>query len=255
MTSGEDATRGGTVEDGTAAREASPHTADLPRRLPTFPFRGVNEGVEPLRESVETDELATVAAANPTFATTGVEDADGQAVTGVDRPRSAGMIITIALMTVLLIGAAALIAYLWRVSDAWEAQVEDVTGVSYGLGEELAAEREALATAQQSIELLTAQLAASKDSVSRLQAQNAQWGDDAALAQEQIGLLEGTITDATAVANSLSRCIEGHEQLVTYLKTPEDYDPTELESFETSVTDLCTAAKDAHLALQQSVAP
>ncbi|BDZ61320.1 hypothetical protein GCM10025873_11110 [Demequina sediminis] len=57
------------------------------------------------------------------------------------------------------------------------------------------------------------------------------------------------------MANSLSRCIEGHEQLVTYLQTPDDYEPEELESFRASVDELCTAATDAHLDFQQSVAP
>lgn len=181
------------------------------------------------------------------------DDADPDAVH--HRPRSAGLIVTVAIMTALLIAAAAFVAYLWRVSEAWELRVAELTQIGYDLGEQLAAERAALAEANQQIDLLDDQLTASKDTVLRLQAQNAQWGDDAAYAQEQILALEQLTVQASSVANSLSRCIEGHEQLVTYLQTPDDYEPEELESFRASVDELCSAATDAHLAFQQSVAP
>ncbi|WP_062384618.1 hypothetical protein [Demequina iriomotensis] len=173
----------------------------------------------------------------------------------VHRSRPAALIVTLALMTVLLLGASALIAYLWRVSEAWEAQVAEMTDTSYELGEQVAAERDSLATTQSQLDLVTQQLNASKDTVSRLQAENAQWGDDAAFAQEEIAALETVITNATSVASSLSRCIEGHEQLADYLRSPDDYKPKEIASFADSVDALCTAASDANVAFQISVAP
>lgn len=182
-------------------------------------------------------------------------DEDGGDGGEAARPRPVLLIVTLAIFTVLLIAAAAVVAHLWRVTEAWEQQNADVIAQNYELGEMLAAEREDLATAYENIELLNDQLSASKDTVLRLQAQNAQWGDDAAFAQEEIELLETTIYDATAVANSLSRCIEGHEQLLEYLETPDDFEEDELDSFATSVDDLCIAAQDAYLAYQQSVAP
>ncbi|WP_062297067.1 hypothetical protein [Demequina maris] len=171
------------------------------------------------------------------------------------RPRPVGLVVTIAMLTVLLLAASALIAYLWRVSEAWEERVVEMTAYSYGLGEDLASERDTLTTTQEQLDLVSQQLSASKDTVSRLQAENAQWGDDAAYAQEQIAGLQEIITDATSVANSLSRCIQGHEQLAEYLANPDDLKPKELRSFEASVDELCQAAADANLTFQQSVAP
>ncbi len=292
MTTGEDPNRRGSVDGGRLGGSEAGAGTSAPRRLPTFPFRGVNEtGEIPVQTQIrvepeddvdaarsDTDEIPIVSGAAPGATPTAPTDADHpfgedddvdaavedeveDEVDAHDRegveqqPPSARLIVTIAIMTVLLIAASALVAYLWKVSDAWEARVNDLTDVSYGLGSDLADEQAALASANQSIDLLNDQLAASKDTVSRLQAENAQWGDDAAYAQEQIAALRSIIADATAVANSLNRCIEGHEQLVTYLESPDDYNPDELASFETSVTDLCTAAKDANLALQQEVTP
>ncbi|MDN4476217.1 hypothetical protein QQX09_10160 [Demequina sp. SYSU T00192] len=171
------------------------------------------------------------------------------------RPRPVGLLITVALLTVTLLAASALIAYLWRVSEAWEERVIEMTEYSYGLGSELADERGTLATTQEQLDLVSDQLSASKDTVSRLQAENAQWGDDAAYAQEQIAGLQEIITDATSVANSLGRCIQGHEQLAVYLANPDDLKPKELRTFEESVDELCQAAADANLVFQQSVAP
>ncbi|WP_156160775.1 hypothetical protein [Demequina maris] len=171
------------------------------------------------------------------------------------RPRPVGLVVTIAMLTVLLLAASALIAYLWRVSEAWEERVVEMTAYSYGLGEDLASERDTLTTTQEQLDLVSQQLSASKDTVSRLQAENAQWGDDAAYAQEQIAGLQEIITNATSVANSLSRCIQGHEQLAEYLANPDDLKPKELRSFEASVDELCQAAADSNLTFQQSVAP
>ncbi|MDN4483931.1 hypothetical protein [Demequina lignilytica] len=159
--------------------------------------------------------------------------------------RRAGLWFAIALLTVLLIGVSTLAAYLWHVSDEWRAQVEELTDVSYGLGDDLAAERETLAAAEERIDLLTDQLATSKDTVSRLQAENARWGDDAAFAQEQIGQLEDLIATGTAATSSLNRCIEANDQLVAYLEAPDDYDPEEIVAFEESVAELCTEANRA----------
>ncbi len=156
--------------------------------------------------------------------------------------RRAGLYFTISLLAVALIAVSALAAYLWHVSEEWEAQVDELTDVSYGLGDDLAAERQTLSDAQQRIELLTDQLSTSKDTVTRLQAENARWGDDAAFAQEQISQLETLIGDGSAATATLSRCIEAHDQLVTYLDTPDAFAPEEIAAFRTSVTELCTDA-------------
>ena len=156
--------------------------------------------------------------------------------------RRAGLWFTISLLVVLLIGTSTLAAYLWHVSDEWKAQVEELTDVSYGLGADLADERETLVAAQERIDLLVDQLSTSKDTVSRLQAENARWGDDAEFAQEQITQLEDLVAQGSAATGSLTRCIEAHDQLITYLQAPEGYAPEEIEAFRVSVVELCTEA-------------
>lgn len=276
MASGEDkdargATHGDLATDA-SARDAVPRSRSLfpPVSTPASSPREDARAADPThRDITDTDEFEAVsdAAVPVDEAHRYGEDDDADPVVDVadpddvepetvhHRPRSAGLIVTVAIMTALLIAAAAFVAYLWRVSEAWELRVTELTQIGYDLGEQLAAERAALAEANQQIDLLDDQLTASKDTVLRLQAQNAQWGDDAAYAQEQILALEELTVEASSVAISLSRCIEGHEQLVTYLQTPDDYAPEELESFRASVDELCTAATDAHLDFQQSVAP
>ncbi|WP_062301460.1 hypothetical protein [Demequina subtropica] len=253
--------------------DADTRGADAPARESVMvpsrrsPFTPVGGDPAP-GDRVDTDEIPVVAAdtidaahpygeddaADPVIGDPDEEPADEPRVI-VHRSRPAALVVTVAIMSVLLLASVTLIAYLWRVSDAWEAQVAEMTAKGYELGDQVAAEREELAATQEQLDLVTQQLATSKDTVSRLQAENAQWGDDAAFAQEEITALEDVIGDATSVASSLSRCIEGHEQLADYLRSPDDYKPSELESFATSVDALCEAAADANVAFQQSVAP
>lgn len=167
--------------------------------------------------------------------------------------RRARLYVAISVLLVLLIAAASFSAYLWHVSRAWEQRVSELTAVGYGLGQELTASRETVTEAQESIELLTDQLTASKDTVTRLQAENARWGDDAEFAQETIAGLEELLGTATAITGSLTRCIEGHDQLAVYLETPEAYEPEQLDEVRTSVTDLCTDATNQAVAFQRDV--
>lgn len=280
MTTGEDSTRRA-VDDG-AALDAG-RDADAPRRLPTFPYRGVNDTTEiPLasyRErmaaahgldtaeidlATSRDDASPAApdvtafdeddAADPVMADDAPAPPEDDAPTA-HRHRSGGLMVTVAVMSVALLAAAAMIAYLWQVTEDWEAQFEELSGVSYGLGADLAAVRDALAEAESRIDLLNDQLSASKDTVSRLQAENAQWGDDAAFAQERIAGLETSLADATTVSNALTRCINGQTQLVSYLQDPDTINADDLEIFTGTVTELCTSALDAHRTLQQSAAP
>ncbi|WP_228373284.1 hypothetical protein [Demequina silvatica] len=248
----------------------------FPVTLPAIPDRPA-EPADPTgrtdpTDHVDTDEIPEVDAAHP-FGED--DDADPVVTAGADaadlpdpaegpgdgdepviehRPRSAGLVVTVAMLTVLLLAASALIAYLWRVSDAWEARALAITEANYEIGSQLAQERDTLTVTQDQLDLVSQQLSTSKDTVTRLQAENAQWGDDAAYAQEEIAALQSIITDASAVANSLTRCVEGHEQLAEYLSNPDDIKPKELRTFQESVDELCQAAADSNLAFQQSVA-
>ena len=233
------------IEDGTAL---SPSAAS-----------DVTGGPDSHEPDADTDEIPLTPNADPT-------------AHRAHHRRPVGLIITVAVLTALLIGTSTLAAYLWHISEEWEQQVADITEISYGLGDDVAAARDALTAAEEQITLLSDQLATAKDSVTRLQAENAQWGDDAAFAQEEITLLESKLAEGTAVSTSLVRCIEAHDQLLTYVDalesaqdepaggtppntTTETVDAGEVASYRESVVDLCTAARTASQAFQQSVAP
>ncbi|WP_062465102.1 hypothetical protein [Demequina soli] len=278
MANGEDVRRGADLGSRAGSLSASTGTATSPPRT-RLPFYPVTEPTP--HDVVDTDEIPVVGGAavaeprkgrssraagvdethrfgedddaDPMVAPDGAEAADDEPF-AAHPPRPVGLIIVVAMMTVTLLAAAALIAYLWRVSDAWEVRVAELTEVGHSLGTDLTAERDTLAATQQQLDLVTQQLSASKDTVSRLQAENAQWGDDAAYAQEQIDGLQSIITSASSVASSLSRCVEGHEKLVDYLRSPDDFDKKEIRAYEKSVDELCAAATAANVSFQQSVA-
>ncbi|WP_062294439.1 hypothetical protein [Demequina phytophila] len=201
-------------------------------------------------DPVVTDEDDASDSAHPA-----AEPGDNEEPAIEHRPRPVGLVVVVAMLTVLLLAASALIAYLWRVSNAWEERAVAITEANYDIGSELAQERDTLTVTQDQLDLVSQQLSTSKDTVTRLQAENAQWGDDAAYAQEEIAALQTIITNASAVATSLSRCIDGHTQLVEYLDNPDDIKPKELRAFRASVDELCQSAADANVAFQQSVAP
>jgi hypothetical protein len=154
-----------------------------------------------------------------------------------------------------LVAAVAVAAHLWDVSEQWEERSSELTELNYGLADDLTAEQVTVLTQAQQIELLEDQRSTLQTRVLDLADAVSQSGDSAATAEQQISLLTELITTASSVTNGLNRCIDSQEQLATYLETPEDYEPEELDAFADSVEQLCAAATAANFQFQQQLTP
>ncbi len=163
-------------------------------------------------------------------------------------------IIVTSLLGVLLITAGIIIYRLVGVSNLWEAQVEDVKAQNYDLGERLAEERAQGIELQDQVDLVNEQLRTAQQRVLELADDVAQRDDNAEFYARQITDLTDVLTTASAVANSLNKCVDYHQQLVEILKTPDNYLPDEVATFETGVNKVCDAATAANVDLQTVLA-
>ncbi len=163
-------------------------------------------------------------------------------------------IIVTSVLGVLLITAGIIIYRLADVSNQWETQVEDVKAQNFDLGQRLAEEQAQVVELQSQVDLVTEQLRTAQQRVLELADNVAQRDDNAEFYARQITDLTDVLTTASAVANSLNQCVDYEQQLIGYLKTPENYDPTEVATFETGVTTVCDAATSANVDLQTALA-
>ncbi len=163
-------------------------------------------------------------------------------------------IIVTSLLAVLLITAGIIIYRLVDVSNQWDTQVEDVKAQNYDLGQRLANEQAQVIDLQDQVDLVTEQLRTAQQRVLELADDVAQRDDNAEFYARQITDLTDVLTTASAVANSLNRCVDYHEQLVDILKQPDNYLPEEVATFEAGVTTVCDAATAANVDLQTVLA-
>ena len=158
------------------------------------------------------------------------------------------------LLAVLLVVAGYIIYQLVDVSNQWEAQVEDVKAQNYELGQRLADEQTQVIELQGQVDTVSEQLRTVQQRVLELADDVAQRDDNAEFYARQITDLTDILTTASAVANSLNKCVEYKEQLIGYLKEPDNYDPLEVAEFETGVNKVCSAATAANVDLQTALA-
>jgi hypothetical protein len=162
-------------------------------------------------------------------------------------------IILTSILGVLLAVMIGFTIYLWDVSKDWEAQVGEITAVSEDLGSRLAAEQAEVVRQQEQIDVISEQLSTAQQRITELADLNAQTGDDVQFYVQEINRQRELATTGAAVAAALERCIEGHEQLVIYLRNEDNYDPAELAAYEASLNTLCTNAMAANATFQQAV--
>ncbi|MDO8107449.1 hypothetical protein Q6348_09600, partial [Isoptericola sp. b441] len=137
-----------------------------------------------------------------------------------------------------------------RTSNAWESRAGDYATVSKDLGSDLADTRAELKTTSDELDAVRAQLSTAQKRIIELANEKAQIGDDRE-AQKLLADYQARVSDAAGqVALALDRCVRGQNQLIGYLQNAELYDPAELDSYATSVQDLCQKATDANTALQ-----
>lgn len=163
-------------------------------------------------------------------------------------------IIITSLLVALLIAASVIIYRLVDVSNKWEAQVEEVKAQNYDLGERLAEEQSQVISLQSQLDTVNEQLRTAQQRVLELADDVAQRDDNAEFYARQITDLTNVLATASAVANSLNKCVDYEQQLIGYLKEPDNYDPAEVAAFEKGVNQVCDAATAANVDLQTALA-
>ncbi len=159
----------------------------------------------------------------------------------------------VVILSVLLVAALGLAGYFWYAadawradSDAWEAQARAHGASVAELGAQLEATTRELGSARD-------QLATATERITQLADEKAQLGDANAASQQYLDYQRRVSEAAGVVADALGRCTAGQSQLITYLKTPEQYDPADLERFANQVDTLCEQASEANAQLQQEL--
>ncbi len=169
------------------------------------------------------------------------------------KERLSWILITVFLaLTVLALTGVAI--YLSDVVGQWEERTDELTDVNYSLGDQVAAQEETIESQTQQIDILTNQLNTAQDRISALANQSANSDDDLAYAEQRIELLSGYASTGAAIANALTRCVDGQEQLVEYLVDPGDLEEEEIVAYAESVDSLCTAARESNTEFQALLA-
>lgn len=161
------------------------------------------------------------------------------------------------LLVLALAGVTTAAAHLWRTSDAWTEQAGEYQQAAQDVGAELAGTRAELQGTRAELEAVRGQLTNANTRIAELANEKAQIGDDRE-AQRQLVDYQERVTEAAGdVALALDQCVQGQQQLITYLRDQaaapegeEPYDATELEQFSGEVDTLCDAATEANGALQ-----
>ncbi len=177
------------------------------------------------------------------------------------RRRPWGWIAASIALFVAFASTVAVAAHLWNVNLLWEERVDELTAISYELGEELVTEQETVITQEAQIELLTEQRTTLQQRLLDLSETANLSRDDVATAEQEIEALVELITQAAAVSNALNRCVDSQDQLADFLReiqgaNPDEdpvYDPDDLAAYEASVDQLCDAATAANAQLQRDL--
>jgi hypothetical protein len=154
---------------------------------------------------------------------------------------------------IMLVASLVIIGYLWNVNGKWQDQVSSLTDTGYSLGDRVAEHRQQIAQLEATNALLTDQLSAAKDTVLTLSDEKAQWSDETAYAEQQVDLLITQVSTSQDVIAQLGRCIEGEQQLVTYIEAGDAYPPAQVAQYRMSVEELCAAASNAVTEFQRSL--
>ncbi|WP_448060321.1 hypothetical protein [Cellulomonas hominis] len=156
-------------------------------------------------------------------------------------------------VSVLLVAALALSGYLWQVTRAHERTNAELTQAARDIGTELAKTRAELEGTVGELEGTQSQLATAQERITALADEKAQLGDDREIQRQLVDYQERVSQAARNVASALSNCIDGQNQLITYLENAAAYDPADLERFKAEVQTVCGAATDANTQLQREL--
>lgn len=159
------------------------------------------------------------------------------------------------LLSALLVVALALAGYLWTTTRAYQARAVRNEDQARVIGTELAATRAELEGTTAELEGVRSQLETAQARIVALAAEKAQVGDDREAQRQLVDYQQRVSQAAGTVASALERCVQGQDQLITYLNDPSAYDPADLKQFGTEVDRLCLSATEANQALQDELSP
>ncbi|QAY71867.1 hypothetical protein ET471_12040 [Xylanimonas protaetiae] len=154
----------------------------------------------------------------------------------------------------LLAAALGLAGYLWYAADSWRADSDAWQGQARAQGASVAELQAQLAATTQELGSAREQLASATDRITALANEKAQLGDANAASQQYLDYQKRVSDAAGVVAQALGRCTDGQSQLITYLRTPEQYDAADLQRFADQVDVLCRQATEANAQLQRELA-
>lgn len=160
----------------------------------------------------------------------------------------------VVLLTLLLLATLGAAGYLYATTTAYRERVTWTEDQARAIGTELVATRMELEGATAELEAVRGQLAIAQERITALADEKAQIGDDRE-AQAQLLDYQARVTAAAGtVASALERCVQGQDQLITYLGDAASYDPDQLARFGADVERLCASASEANDALQAELA-
>jgi chromosome segregation ATPase len=174
----------------------------------------------------------------------------GPAGPGRPRRRSRAIIV----VSVLLVATLGLAGYLWMTTREYRELAASTEAQARVIGTELASTRAQLAGATDELAGVRSQLKTAQARITALADEKAQAGDAREAQLQLLDYQQRVSAAAGTVASALDHCVQGQNQLITYLKNPSAYDPAQLQSFGTQVSGLCQSATDANKALQDELA-
>lgn len=157
-------------------------------------------------------------------------------------------------MSVLLVLTLGLAGYLWITTRAYRDLAASTEARARVIGTDLASTRAQLAGATDELAGVRSQLKTAQARITALADEKAQAGDAREAQLQLLDYQQRVSAAAGTVASALDHCVQGQDQLISYLKNPSAYDPAQLQAFGTQVSGLCQSATDANKALQDELA-
>ena len=177
--------------------------------------------------------------------------AEPTAATAPPRPgRGRGAVVV---LTLLLVAALGLGGYFWYAADRWHADSDAWQSQARSQAQRVLQLKSQLEASTQELTSARDQLATATARITTLADEKAQLGDANAASQQYLDYQKRVSEAAGVVAQALGRCTAGQSQLITYLRSPGQYNAADLERYANQVDALCKQATDANTQLQQEL--
>ncbi|WP_344105660.1 hypothetical protein [Myceligenerans crystallogenes] len=156
-------------------------------------------------------------------------------------------------LALALVATLVLAGYLWVTTTQWQATSAQWESEAHRYASQVATLDLQLDGANAELAAARDQLATATGRISELANEKAQLGDQRVASQQYLDYQMRVSEAAAKVAVALGQCVDGQDELITYLGDADAYDPGDLRRFRNQVDDLCDQARDANRALQQEL--